>query len=234
MTSSSISLQRQTVDALATGEVFAEFLDWRAEHPSDDIMTDLLNAEFEDETGAVRTLHRDELLLYLTVIATAGSETTTRLIGWAGKTLAEHPDQRAQLVENPALLPQAVEEILRWEPPALQIARYVTRDVEYYGKTVPEGSAMLMLVGAANRDHRRFPPDGDVFDIHRELHSHMTFGAGTHFCLGNALARLEGRIALEEILKRFPMWEVDWPNTVKSETAAVRGWAAMPTFVPSA
>ena len=176
------TLQGKTVDALATGEVFGEFIDWRAEHPSDDIMTDLVNAEFEDETGTVRKLRRDELLLYLTVIATAGSETTTRLIGWAGKTLADYPDQRRDMVENPALIPQAIEEILRWEPPALQIARYVTRDVEYYGETVPEGSAMLMLVGAANRDHRRFAPDGDIFDIYREQHLHMTFGAGTHFC----------------------------------------------------
>jgi cytochrome P450 len=226
------ALQNGKVDALATGEVFAEFVDWRIEHPADDIMTDLLNAEFEDETGTRRTLRRDELLLYLTVIATAGSETTTRLIGWAGKTLAEHPDQRRELADQPALIPQAIEELLRWEPPALQLARYVARDVEYYGKTVPEGSAMLMLVGAANRDPRRFPPNGDVFDIHRTQHSHMTFGAGTHFCMGNALARLEGRIALEEILKRFPTWEVDWPRTVKSQTTAVRGWDAMPTFVP--
>lgn len=96
---------------------------------------------------------------------------------------------------------------------------------------MPAGSAMLMLVGAANRDHRRFPPNGDVFDIHREQFSHMTFGAGTHFCMGNALARLELRVALEEILKRFPEWEVDWDNARPSETAAVRGWAAMPTFV---
>ncbi|OBB71828.1 cytochrome P450 [Mycolicibacterium flavescens] len=227
------TLQSDSVDLMASGEVFAEFIDYRTEHPSDDIMTDLLNAEFEDETGTRRRLRREELLMYLTVIATAGSETTTRLIGWAGKTLADYPDQRAELVADPALIPQAIEEILRWEPPALQIARYVTRDVEYYGQTVPEGSAMLMLVGAANRDHRRFPPDGDVFDIHRELHSHMTFGAGTHFCMGNALARLEGRIALEEILKRFPTWEVDWPNARPSPTTAVRGWETMPTFVNS-
>nr|CRL69628.1 cytochrome P450 [Mycolicibacterium malmesburyense] len=227
------TLQSDSVDLLASGEVFAEFIDYRTEHPSDDIMTDLLNAEFEDETGTRRRLRREELLMYLTVIATAGSETTTRLIGWAGKTLADYPDQRAELAADPSLIPQAIEEILRWEPPALQIARYVTRDVEYYGQTVPEGSAMLMLVGAANRDHRRFPPDGDVFDIHRELHSHMTFGAGTHFCMGNALARLEGRIALEEILKRFPTWEVDWPNARPSQTTAVRGWESMPTFVNS-
>ena len=225
------TLQNKEVDLLATGEVFAEFIDYRTKHPSDDIMTDLLNVEFEDETGVVRRLGRDELLMYLTVVATAGSETTTRLIGWAGKTLADYPDQRRELVEDPTLIPQAVEEILRWEPPALQVGRYVTRDTEYYGRTVPEGSAMLLLVGAANRDHRRFPPDGDVFDIHREYHSHLTFGAGTHFCMGNALARLEGRIALEEILKRFPTWEVDWANAHPSETAAVRGWASMPTFV---
>jgi len=226
------TLQKEKVDSLATGEVFAEFIDWRAEHPSDDMMTDLLNAEFTDETGTRRRLRREELLLYLTVIATAGAETTTRLIGWAGKTLADYPDQRRQLVDNPALIPQAIEEILRWEPPALQIARCVARDVEYYGQTVPEGSAMLMLIGSANRDSRRFAPDGDVFDIHREQKSHMTFGAGTHFCMGNALARLEGRIALEEILKRFPTWDVDWPEAVKSQTTAVRGWDALPTIVP--
>ncbi|MCB0929613.1 MAG: cytochrome P450 [Mycobacterium sp.] len=225
------TLQKEKVDALATGEVFGEFLDWRIEHPSDDIMTDLLNAEFEDETGVRRKMSRDELLMYLIVIATAGAETTTRLIGWAGKTLAEYPEQRAQLAADPSLIPQAIEEILRWEPPALQIARYVARDVEYYGRTVPEGSAMLMLIGAANRDHRRFPPNGDVFDIHREQRAHMTFGAGTHFCMGNALARLEGRIALEEILKRFPEWEVDWDNAKPSPTTAVRGWEAMPTIV---
>ena len=225
------TLMNEQVDLLATGEVFAEFIDYRAEHPSDDIMTDLLTAEFTDETGTVRRLRRDELLMYLTVVATAGAETTTRLIGWAGKTLADYPDQRRELAENPGLIPQAIEEILRWEPPALQIARYVSRDVSYYGQTVPEGSAMLMLVGAANRDHRRFPPDGDVFDIHREHRSHMTFGAGTHFCMGNALARLEGRIALEEILKRFPEWDVDWANAAPSPTTAVRGWQAMPTFV---
>lgn len=225
------TLQGETVDMLATGEVFTEFIDYRTEHPSDDIMTELLNAEFTDETGTVRTLRREELLMYLIVLATAGAETTTRLIGWAGKTLADYPEQRAQLVADAGLIPQAIEEILRWEPPALQIARYVNRDVEYYGRAVPEGSAMLMLVGAANRDHRRFPPDGDVFDIHREQHSHMTFGAGTHFCMGNALARLEGRIALEEILKRFPEWEVDWPNAKPSQTTAVRGWEFMPTFI---
>ena len=225
------TLQSKQVDLMATGEVFAEFIDYRTEHPSDDIMTDLLNVEFVDETGTLRRLSRDELLMYLTVVSTAGAETTTRLIGWAGKTLAEYPDQRRELAEHPELIPGAIEEILRWEPPALQVARYVARDTEYYDQKVPAGSAILLLIGAANRDRRRFLPNGDVFDIHREQRSHLTFGAGTHFCMGNALARMEGRIALEEILKRFPEWEVDWPNATPSQTTAVRGWESMPTFV---
>lgn len=220
------------MSGLATGEVFAQYIDYRAKHPSDDIMTELMNAEFEDETGTVRKLGREELLLYLTVIATAGSETTTRLIGWTGKLLSEHPDQRAELVADRSLLPQAIEEILRFEPPAPHMCRYVTRDVEYYGQTVPAGSAMMLLVGAANRDHRRFPPDGDVFDIHREPRQHLSFGVGAHFCLGNALARLEGRVALDEILNRFPEWEVDMSKAELSPTSTVRGWETMPATIP--
>jgi cytochrome P450 len=214
-----------------SGEIFASYLDWRADHPSDDIMTELLNVEFEDETGTVRRLTRDELLLYVNVVAGAGNETTTRLIGWAGKVLAEHPDQRRQIAENPSLVPKAIEELLRYEPPAPHVARYVTRDVEYHGQTVPQGSVMMMLIGAANRDHRQFPPEGDIFDIHREARQHLTFSVGTHFCLGSALARLEGRVALEEILKRFPQWEVDHANAALSPTSTVRGWDSMPAFI---
>lgn len=213
------------------GSIFADYLDWRVEHPSDDIMTELLNVEFTDESGTTRRLTRDELLMYVMLVAGAGNETTTRLIGWTGKVLAEHPDQRRELVASPALIPQAIEELLRFEPPAPHVARYVTRDVEYYGQTVPEGSVMMMLIGAANRDHRRFAPDGDVFDIHREARQHLTFSVGAHYCLGAALARLEGRIALEEILKRFPEWDVDLTSAALSPTSTVRGWESMPASV---
>lgn len=213
------------------GSIFAEYIDWRAKHPSDDIMTELLNVEFEDEHGTTRRLTRDELLMYVNVVAGAGNETTTRLIGWAGKVLAEHPDQRRELVANPGLIPAAIEELLRFEPPAPHVARYVTRDVDYYGQTVPQGSVMMMLVGAANRDHRQFPPDGDVFDIHREARQHLTFSVGTHYCLGSALARLEGQVALQEILKRFPEWEVDMANASLSPTSTVRGWDCMPATI---
>ena len=217
--------------SMVLGELFETYIDWRAGHPSDDIMTELLNAEFVDETGTTRNLTRQELLTYLNVVAGAGNETTTRLIGWAGKVLAEHPNQRRELAENPSLIPQAIEELLRFEPPAPHVARYVTRDVEFHGRTVPEGSVMMMLIGAAVRDHRQFPPDGDVFDIHREVRQHLAFSVGTHYCLGSALARLEGRVALEEILKRFPDWEVDMTNATLSPTSTVRGWESMPAVL---
>src|SRR5439155_25421400 len=129
-----------------------------------------------------------------------------------------------------SLLPNAIEEILRYEPPAIQICRYITRDVEYYGQTIPAGSIMMFLTGAANRDHRAFPPDGDVFDIHRPVTHHLSFGYGIHFRLGAALARLEGRIALDELLNRFPEWEIDRDNA-ELNSSAVRGWTTLPAFV---
>ena len=213
------------------GEQFAAYIDWRAEHPSDDIMTDLLNAEFEDETGTVRRLRREELLTYISVVSGAGNETTTRLIGWAGKVLADHPDQRRELVEDLSLVPNAIEEILRFEPPAPYVGRYVASDVELHGQMVPEGSPMLFLLGAANRDDRRWP-DADKFDIHRTIGAHITFGYGPHFCLGAALARLEGRVALEEILKRFPDWTVDADRAHLAPTSTVRGWETLPVLLP--
>jgi cytochrome P450 len=219
-------------DGLEIGtDMFAEYIDWRAEHPSDDLMTELLTAEFEDETGTVRRLTREEVLMYVSVVAGAGNETTTRLIGWAGKVLSDNPDARHALVDDPSLIPNAIEELLRYEPPAPHVARSVTKDVEYHGQTVPEGSVMLLLMGSANRDDRRFP-DGDRFDVHRPAKGHISFGFGLHFCLGAALARLEGRVALEEVLRRFPDWTVDSERARLSPTSTVRGWETLPVSVP--
>jgi cytochrome P450 len=216
---------------LSHGDMFSDYIDWRVDHPADDLMTEMLNAEFEDETGTKRRLSREELLMYIAVVAGAGNETTTRLIGWTGKTLADHPDQRRQIVEDRSLVGDAIEEILRYEPPAPHVGRYVARDAEIQGQTVPEGSAILFLVGAANRDERRFA-DGDRFDIHRKAVSHVTFGYGAHFCLGAALARMEGRIALDELLQRFPEWDVDLAGAELSSTSTVRGWETLPIVLP--
>ena len=214
------------------GDVFADYIDWRADHPSDDLMTQLLVAEFEDETGTTRRLSREEVLNFVNLLAAAGNETTTRLIGWAGKVLAEHPDQRRQLVEEPGLIPNAVEEVLRYEAPSPVQARLVTADVEHHGTKVPAGSIMAFLNGSANRDDRKFP-DGDRFDVTRRIDHHLSFGYGIHFCLGSHLARLEGRVALDEVLKRFPEWEIDWDNAVQARTSTVRGWERLPVFTSS-
>jgi cytochrome P450 len=220
----------QVSENFVTGAMFADYVDWRAKHPSHDIMTELLNVEFTDETGTVRNLTRAELLTYLEVLAGAGNETTTRLIGWTAKVLADHPDQRAELVADHSLIPSAVEEILRYESPAPHVARCVARqDLVVHGTEVPEGSAMLFLLGSANRDDGRFP-DGDCFDIHRNDGRHLTFGNGIHLCMGAALARMEGVIALEEVLARFPTWEVDTDTAKLSPTSTVRGWETLPVF----
>jgi cytochrome P450 len=219
-------------DNFVTGERFAEYVDWRVDHPSDDIMTELLNVEFVDETGATRKLRRTELLTYIEVLAGAGNETTTRLIGWTAKVLAEHPDQRADLVKDPSLIPAAVEEVLRFESPAPHVGRCIARqDLVVRDMLVPEGSVMLFLLGSANRDDRKFP-DGDTFDVHREVSRHLTFGNGIHLCMGSALARMEGRIALEELLVRIPEWDIDMEHARLSPTSTVRGWETLPALVP--
>jgi cytochrome P450 len=221
----------QVTENIVTGAMFAEYVDWRAEHPSDDIMTELLNVEFTDETGTVRKLTRTELLTYIEVLAGAGNETTTRLIGWTAKVLADHPDQRAELVKDPSLIPNAIEEILRFESPAPHVGRCIARqDLVVREMEVPEGGVMVFLLGSANRDDRRFP-DGDMFDIQREVTRHLTFGNGIHLCMGSALARMEGRIALEELLVRIPEWDIDLADARLSPTSTVRGWETLPAII---
>ena len=218
-------------DMAEQAQFFAEYIEWRGQHPSDDLMTQLLNAEFEDETGTTRKLTQQEILVFVSVLATAGNETTNRLIGWTAKILAEHADQRRQLAADRSLIPNAIEEVLRFEPPADHIGRCLSRDVEHYGQKVPEGSAMLLLAGAANRDESVYP-DADRFDIHRKMHyPHLSFGFGAHACLGAALARLEGRVALDEVLNRFTDWEVDYDAAEQASTSTVRGWATLPVWV---
>ncbi|MDN4519500.1 cytochrome P450 [Mycolicibacterium austroafricanum] len=211
------------------GNMFRDYVSWRAQNPSDDLVTELLNVEFDDVDGVRRKLSTEELLVFLGVVANAGTETVGRLFGWLGKVLGEHPAQRRELAEEPSLIPGAVEEVLRMEPPVHHIARYVANDVEYHGQTVPAGSALLLMAGSSNRDERKFE-DPERFDIRRNA-NHLSFGRGTHFCLGASLARLEGRVALEEILKRWPDWTVDMENAVRAPTAAVRGWDSMPVSV---
>ena len=208
--------------------LFAEYIEWRASHPSDDLMTELLRAEIEEPDGTKRPLSRTEVLSYTAMIAGAGNETTARLIGFMGQLLSDHPDQRREIAADHSLIPGAIEETLRYEPPSPVQARYVAQDAELYGREIPKGSFMLLLNASGNRDESQFP-DPDRYDIHRRG-AHLSFGQGLHFCLGSALARLEGRVAFEEVLKRWPDWEVDYDNAQRAHTASVRGWARLPVI----
>jgi cytochrome P450 len=212
------------------GAMFAEYIEWREEHPSDDLMTALLQAEFQDETGTTRRLTRTEILTSVNLLAGAGNDTTAKLIGWSGKLLSDHPEQRKLLVEDPGLIPNAIEEILRYETPGMQNARYAAEDIEFTGGVVPAGSALVCIIASANRDERRFP-EPDRFDVRRGPTGIMTFSFGLHFCLGAALARLQGRVALDEVLKRFPEWTVDASREVLRPTSTTRGYDRLPVML---
>ena len=214
-------------DELGQNTLFEEYIDYRYEHPGDDVMTDLITAEYTDVDGVQRRLTRAEALGYISLVAAAGNETTNRLIGWTTRLLSQHPDERRAVHGDRSLVNNTIEEVLRYESPSPVQARYVTEDVELHGTTVPEGSTILLLNGSGNRDERAFE-DADRFDVRRDIAHHLAFGYGIHFCLGAALARIEGRVVLDEMLDRFPDWEVDADRAVRGRTSTVRGWASMP------
>ena len=217
-------------DELAQSELFEQYIDYRYEHPGDDVMTDLITATYTDVDGVERRLTREEALGYINLVAAAGNETTNRLIGWTTWLLAQHPDERRAVHEDRSLVNSTIEEVLRFESPSPVQARYVMRDVELHGTTVPEGSAILLLNASGNRDERAFE-DPDRFDVRRQIAHHLAFGYGIHFCLGAALARIEGRVVLDELLTRFPEWEIDEERAVRGRTSTVRGWASMPVVL---
>ena len=209
---------------------FPEYIAWRRKHPSDDLMTELLGAAFVDAAGVERSFRDDELVSLIGLLAGAGNETTTRLIGWTGFLLDRFPEQRRLLAADRSLVPNAIEEILRFEAPSPVQARSVMHDVVHHGTRVPGGSILLLLNGSANRDERRFE-NPDQLDVRRKIDHHLSFGYGVHFCLGAALARIEGRVALEEVMKRWPDWQVDHDRAVMARTSTVRGWERLPVRV---
>jgi cytochrome P450 len=202
-------------------------IDDRRRQPRDDIMSELMTAELDEADGSTRHLSDAEIHGFMSLISGAGNETVARFLGWSAIGLDQFPDQRAKLAANLELMPNAVEEILRWEAPSAIQGRWVTREVEIGGSTLPAASKVALLTGAADRDERMWA-DPDRIEVERDLSRHVAFGYGIHFCLGAALARLEGRIALEETFKRFPTWDVDYDNTEMVHTSTVRGYAKVP------
>ena len=193
-----------------------ELLRDRAEHPGDDLLSGLVQADL--------TLR--ECADFANLLVSAGTETVARLLGWAAVVLEEHAGQRAELAADPALLPGAVEELLRYEAPSPVQGRWTSREVERHGVTIPEGAKVLLITGSAGRDERRYP-DAERFDVHRHFDSHVSFGYGIHFCIGAALARLEGRVAIE-VLARHPDWTVDHDRAKRLHTSTVRAGRACP------
>jgi cytochrome P450 len=203
----------------------------RRREPQEDLISALVHAELDDAGEGARRLTDDEIIGFVHLLSAAGSETVVRLLGFAGVELARNPDQRALLVADPGLIPNAVEETLRYEAPSPIQGRWVARDVELHGTVVPRGSKMALLNGSADRDERQFPAP-DRFDVTRRIERHLAFGYGTHFCIGSALARLEARVALEETLLRFPNWEIDEAGIERIHTTTVRGYTHVP-FSPA-
>ncbi|ABW13708.1 cytochrome P450 [Parafrankia sp. EAN1pec] len=205
---------------------WSEQIELRRRQPRDDMMTALVEAEVKSETGS-RRLTTQEAADFTNLLVSAGTETVARLLGWAGFVLAAHPDQRAEITADPSLIGNTIEELLRYEAPSPVQGRVLTREVELHGTVLPAKSKVLLLTGSAGRDERKYP-DADRFDIHRRFDSHVSFGHGVHFCLGASLARLEGRVALQETLHRFPEWDVDHDRAVRLHTSTVRGYEKLP------
>jgi len=198
----------------------------RRTHPRDDMLTALVRAEI-DEDGEIRRLTEQEAAEFANLLISAGTETTSRVLGWAAVLLAADPAQRSYLVEHPDSIPNAVEELLRFEAPSPVQGRWSTADAEFHGTTIPAGSKVLILTASAGRDERRYP-DPDRFDVRRRIDTHLSFGQGIHFCIGASLARLESRVALEETFKRFPAWGFDEARGTRLHTSTVRGWSRVP------
>lgn len=204
-----------------------EFVQLRRANPKDDMVSRILSTQAEEVDGTKRFLDDVETMAMISLISAAGNETVARHLGWLAFVYSDHPAERKKVVDDPSKSHNAVEELLRFEAPSPIQGRLVTRDAEFHGITIPAGSKLALLTGSAGRDERRYP-DADRFDVDRDLDRHVTLGYGAHYCLGAALARLEGRVGLEETLKRFPEWEVDKDGVELVQTNTVRGPSKCP------
>jgi len=196
---------KQAIGELTT--LFGALAEERRRRPAGDLISALVasTATAADDVGHAsdEPMTHDELTGFCVLLLVAGLETTALLIATGARRLAQHPDQRARLVRDPSAIPNAVEEMVRFDSPIPGNARTLTRDVERHGRKLPAGAKVLLLYAAANRDEREFP-GGDRFDVGRSIDRHVAFGNGIHFCLGASLARLEARVAFEELLRSFP------------------------------
>lgn len=229
-------LQRDPDGGLATDAIIgmgtarqyiADLIARRRADPQDDLISILVKAEYEDLDGERRTLTDDEVQGFTTLLAAAGAETTAKLLGHCVYQLWRHPDQRQALWDDASRIPNAIEETLRFEAPSQFQGRVALRDSTWHGVTIPAGARVALVTGSACRDEREYP-DPDRFDTRRPHDREVYFGHGHHVCIGKSLARLETRIALEEIRARFPHYEVDEAGMTRTYQAHVRGYVNLP------
>ena len=207
--------------------LFAGLVAERRRKLGDDVISLLIQAEVDDGDGTTRMMADEELAFRFLELAFAGHETVAKLIANAVVGLAWYPDARRELTQDPSLTANAVEEMLRWDPPSQYQGRWTTREVELHGVTLPADTRVVLLTGSAGHDERMFE-EPELFDIHRKIERHASFGFGIHLCLGAALARLETRIAFEEFLKRFPEYAIAESGVVRQYSSNVRGLQNLP------
>jgi len=221
-----------TAAILEAHTILEQIVEEKEKSPSDDIASLLLTETVTDEEGVERRLNRVQVVYRLMELIAAGHETTAKLIANGIVALTWYRDQRAELVADPSLIPQAVEEMLRWDPPSHYQGRWVERDVTLHGLNIPADSRVILVTGAANHDERVFE-EPELFDIHRKIERHVAFGFGIHLCIGAALARLESRIAFEELLRRYPNYELTQPIR-RAYSSNVRGLSNLPIVLEPA
>jgi cytochrome P450 len=222
--------ERAMIGMVSQMQYWQEFVEELRRSGGDGLMGALLHAEVEGEDGRPTRLTDGEIIGFLNLLGAAGNETVTKLLANACVLFARHPEEYGKVLANPAVIPDAVEEVLRYTSPSQYQGRVTTRDVEWHGTTVPRGARILLLTASANRDEREFP-DPDRFDVGRRPARHLGFGYGVHFCLGASLARLESRVALEEFATRFPRFTVDESRCVRVHMSNVHGYEHVPFTV---
>jgi hypothetical protein len=219
------------IDAIVRSQaMIRELLGERRKRPQDDFLSLMAEAQYDDVDGETRALTDDEIGAFCNLLGGAGAETTTKLIGNLTVYLFRNPEQRALIWREPGLIPDAIEEVLRYDAPSQYQGRVVQSDTIWHGVTIPAGARVALVTGSAGRDPREYR-DADRLDVRRPRGREIYFGHGQHVCIGKSLARLEARIALEEIRARWPGYEVDEAGLTRTYQAHVRGFATVPVRV---